>query len=1022
VYIAKSLNGLRGAVRTDKLGKFILENGGAKHREWIAYCRASQALGLFAVPDDYSGQAIQVVLSFKYATVEGRLVGSNGEGLADREVELIVTTQKGEIYRSQCYDKTDKHGYYEGGVPCAAGLSVRARLADADETEQKHATEVVPLKDNQVFVRMPTLVIGDRQPEKISGDGRFLYSGRVLNDEGEPIVGATVKLTFDLPGHMVTQTNRVTTDKQGRWDRRIPAKHSGIDIELLHPDYISYHFDSSGRRPTKSELIDGTNITVMKRGVGIRGRIVDQNGDPVANALVTAGKRYLHFGDGVILEDCTTDRTLNNGSFKIGGLPQEDINIAISAVDYAPKIVPVEVRKDMDPVQVVLRGGQTYTGRIVDTEGNPIEGVKIEGDGWQVGTSHRSLGRITRTDSQGFFKIDRLPDEGKIKFEFSKRRSDYLEFSNYLPEDLSSVDRIVMHEAPVFNGKVVDAGTAEPIDNFQVTLGFKETGYSESIDWRRDRREQVNSEDGTFSTAWPGYNIDYPFNGSFHLWIEAKGYFSEVTPPVELGKEYQPFIVRLTKGEPWRGIVVDRIGKPAAGAEVGWVGPKQRVFIKNGKFYDWDTAHQVETVAKTDLQGQFELGPFREEGLIVVLHENGYSHIKSSVFDNGSHIQLAPWAKIEGTFVRTDKQGHEYSIRIEPIISYEDKQSNKIEWDFDEPSFSENRFAVRCVPCVPLYIGPLLRWELSNPVYVKPQPGETCRIQIGAENKSAQGRIVLPSGGDKQLLKTNMLQPRQVHAVAYLIEPEPQVPSEVRDASPNFIQWLWRDSKSVYESSKTFQKRFIPTIKDNGEFRLDDLLPGRYEFIVNIHAPAGENAFCGRNALKAVGTTQFSVESSGTTEPIRVPDVKVKLIAYPEVFELAPLFEVESTDGGTVKLEALLGKVVLLDFWATWCPPCVKQIPKMKELYDTFGSDERFVMIGLSVDSDAGKARDFIKQNRLGWLQVLLGNMGESAVIREYGIGGIPAIILIGPEGRVLAKNPDAKQLIIAIRQAINSI
>ncbi len=72
----------------------------------------------------------------------------------------------------------------------------------------------------------------------------------------------------------------------------------------------------------------------------------------------------------------------------------------------------------------------------------------------------------------------------------------------------------------------------------------------------------------------------------------------------------------------------------------------------------------------------------------------------------------------------------------------------------------------------------------------------------------------------------------------------------------------------------------------------------------------------------------------------------------------APDFEIRTLSGETVRLADYRGKYVLLDFWATWCTPCLKEIPNLKAVYDKFGSSERFAMISLSLDSDAALAKN----------------------------------------------------------------
>jgi peroxiredoxin len=306
-------------------------------------------------------------------------------------------------------------------------------------------------------------------------------------------------------------------------------------------------------------------------------------------------------------------------------------------------------------------------------------------------------------------------------------------------------------------------------------------------------------------------------------------------------------------------------------------------------------------------------------------------------------------------------------------------------------------------------------------MYIMPEPGKTYEITIGGKGQTVAGKIIYPGSENGQPIpKGIMSDPRQVHAAAYQIEPEQKMPSEIVSMSPRSFVWLWQDAKNVYAKSKTFEKRFMPTIEDDGSFRFDDMPFGTYEFVVNLHDPLGENVGCGRGTLKAVSVSKFTVAQKSDLKPIKTPDIRMTLLTYPEIGAQAPSFEAQSVDGKTVRLKDFEGKVVLLDFWATWCSPCLEELPRLKELYKTFGQNKQFVMIGLSVDWDIEKAKIFVKSEHLDWLQLLLGDMGESIAARDYGIAGIPTTILLDGNGKIIAKNIRGEQLKTAIKQAIS--
>jgi len=1017
VYIAPQPTNIWEGIRSDTQGRFILEAVKPDQKNWIAYSQASQAMGLFAITEEYAGQPIHVFLNFREAEAEGRVVDSDGQSLADRKVELVIKTNRGLTYRFPCYGKTDRHGNYSHGlIPCGSGLSIQARLADANQVEQKYVTKAVSLSDNQIFVPMPRLVIGRGQPPD-TDDGKVLYGGRVVNEQGDPIQGVKVQMMYRWRGSMGVWVKEVMTDEHGRWKRRLPKDLSNLRIGLLHPEYIKQSWQTS----SSAELLNATNVMVMKRGLRLRGIVKNQQGKPIEDALVDTGGSGGTTPYGEVIENCTTPRTLADGSFNVGGLPAGSKDIVVSAVGYAPCFMSVEIEAGMEPIEVSLKCGETYIGQVVDANGNPIEAVKIDVDEWRIGNKRKTITRITETDSQGFFRIENLPDEGKLEFDFGKRGSGFKSFSRQMPEDLSKTDRVVMYKTPVFTGKVIDAETEEPVTSFKVVNGVKWKSTDESFRWSRRYKKQVNSEDGAFSETWSGYAISYPFDGDCCLKIEANGYLPEMAHPIRLGEKYEPFVIRLTKADPWKGTVFEPMGNPAAKAEVGWVGPGKKAFIQDGKFDRRGFVHQAEVIVRTDGNGQFELNPTREQGLIVVVHSTGYAHVESSDFDNGSQIRLTPWAKIEGTIVSSDKDSREFLVAVTPIMSSEDYKSQLISWQFEQISVSGRHFVIDYVPSIPLHVGQIVRWEHSSPVYLKPQAGETYQVQIGGKGRTVTGKIIHPiPERARETGESGMSNPRRLHAVAYRIEPVSKLPDEIENMLQGSFLWLWRDAENVYERSKTFGKRFIPTIEDDGNFRFDNISPGKYEFVVNYHAPLGENVSCGRGVLEAVAITKFSVDTDDT-ESVQLPDIRMSLLTYPEVGDTAPLFEVESFDGKTIRLEDFQGKVVLLDFWATWCRPCVDQMPKLKKIYEAFSANPRFAIVGMSVDWEVDKAKKFIAEEGLNWLQVCLGDMSKSIVVKQYEIGEIPSTILIGPDGKIIAKNLAAEQLKLAIAKALGN-
>ena len=106
--------------------------------------------------------------------------------------------------------------------------------------------------------------------------------------------------------------------------------------------------------------------------------------------------------------------------------------------------------------------------------------------------------------------------------------------------------------------------------------------------------------------------------------------------------------------------------------------------------------------------------------------------------------------------------------------------------------------------------------------------------------------------------------------------------------------------------------------------------------------------------------------------------------------------------GKPIKLSDYKGKVVLLDFWGTWCGFCIAEEPTLKDAYEGWSRDGRLAMVSASVDDTVEQVRRHVVENKLPWTQLILGPREQTNVPKTFGVDGYPSIMLISPRGEVI--------------------
>lgn len=219
-----------------------------------------------------------------------------------------------------------------------------------------------------------------------------------------------------------------------------------------------------------------------------------------------------------------------------------------------------------------------------------------------------------------------------------------------------------------------------------------------------------------------------------------------------------------------------------------------------------------------------------------------------------------------------------------------------------------------------------------------------------------------------------------------------------------------------------------------GSFVLPDVPPGDCVLTVNGHAVSGGgwNLAEKKITVRANETLELEIQAKAAEKKPGLPVVSYSAAGpapptlsaedfaeVPKVGQAAPPLETNTLDGKILRLADYRGRFVLLTFWVSGADACENELPYLKAVYDAFGRDKRFAMLGLNLNKDAAVLPRRVRQLGLNWPQAHVGEGAKSPIAAAYGVNSVPTTMLIGPDGKLIARNLWGEAVIWAAARAL---
>lgn len=858
--------------------------------------------------------------------------------------------------------------------------------------------------------------------------------GGVVQDEaGKPVGDAEVLISSvsRVKSRNYTQIDydQVRTDSSGRWkSSSLPHNFSNLVVFVSHPEHrgSSYHqpdtnsVASATNKPAKinsvtaDDLLASKAVMIAPRGLLVQGIVKDNAGKAVANAQV------YFFENLNVAKTKRMMRTRDDGRFSFVATAETgEAAVAAVANGFAGRYDAFFLEPSLKAFDLALNSGSEVKARVIDNEQQPVVGATVKLEQWH---NTQVLQFQTETDAEGRFTWASAP-EGPLQFSLSK--SNYFMVRTSMSAS-SGESTLTMRKMSNASGLVVDAETKKPIDEFSIIKGHS---YSpgEPIRWNRYGYTPIKGRNGRYSVRLDDY-----YNGQSKIMIEAPGYLPVAsmafTKPGWYTNNFE-----LKKGKGSSGTIVLASGEPVANCSVVQVDPGNSMSLdQTGEFRSGSGNADI---TRTDAQGKFQFPPKAEIQTIMAGHDKGFAQIQSDRLPADGKITLGPWGHVTGTLKVGPK---EESGKMAVLSTFNrrygeaGRRNPALSLYLRAQTDAEGNFAFHKVPPGDRMIGALheirtsngSRSSMSHSIPVAVGAGQTNVVTVGGTGRTITGRITI-AGGEASDVDWK----RDLQSMSLRLAGNPELEPAIMPANlttQEEQQKFWQDRNErmrvFWQSEKGRElelksRSYVLMFETNGTFRVHNVPAGTYDLYINLTDPTDEDG-----SYRQIGSLSKQLTIPEGTEPFDTGSHELRIRRALRIGQLAPAFEAKSLDGKNVKLQDFRGKHVLMNFHAKWSgTQQTTELQSLKSLSDSFGKEGRLVIIGLSVDYEEKTARDHVTENGIQWPVCYLGQWSQTQVPATFGVEGIPHSILIGPDGKIVAKNLQGTYMRTAVRNALQA-